>query len=58
MLNSKIVKITISIILVFCIAFFYNMFWCNIVYAESSLGDLNSYNGRRWRKFAKTGNNG
>lgn len=50
-------KIVISIILIFDIMFFNNIFCSNCaVYAgdaTSSLGDLNAYSGRNWRKFAK-----
>lgn len=55
MKNTKLLKIVISIILIFGIMFLDSIFYNNIVYAagngQSSLDNLDEYNGRKWRRF-------
>lgn len=56
MKNLKVLKIVMSIILIFSIVFLDTIFYNNIAYAESgksSLEPLDSFKTRNWRKFTK-----
>ena len=55
MINSKVIKLLMNIVIIFNMILLCNVFiYDNKSFAVDSIGDLNSYNGRRWCKLKKT----